>query len=106
MYATKEQLNNVEKNLDKKIDTKIDLLRGELRQDINDAVDRLGRMMVTHFYTKDEIDKRFYNKNEIDKRFDHVENELLLFRIEFENFKMNDFKQVLECVEGMNQKLD
>ena len=98
MYATKVQLDGVEKKLGEKIDN---------------IYEKIAQTLVKHFYTKDEIDKRFYTKDELDKKFNHVdrrldgvENGLQAIRIEFEYFRTGDFKQLIECVDGISQKID
>ncbi|HLB59360.1 MAG TPA: hypothetical protein VJL87_04690 [Bdellovibrionota bacterium] len=110
LSVTKEDSNKLrsefkEENSKLRSEFKADLNSsiGNLAKEMHDEFDKMAERLMRHFYTKGETDRKFDN---VHGQIDKLKDEVSLLRQDYNTFRTTDFRQSLESIDFLHQKLD
>ena len=80
-------------------------LRAEMRQLLTEQYEKIGQLLIKHFYTKDETDRKFaqyYTRDDMDGKLENLKSYI---GVQVESLR-SDFRAGLEGISLHSQKLD
>ncbi|MBI4041552.1 MAG: hypothetical protein HY390_06780 [Deltaproteobacteria bacterium] len=117
-YVTVKHFDAFVSKLDKKLDVSVERLDQKidgsverLDQKIDDKFDKLGAYMVTHFYTKGEIDRKFFEFGQkMDRGFQKVDqqfkDQMHQIKILFESVKSDNIGILHDKNKSQDEKIE